>query len=107
MTTRRTFIIHGAVGSASAAIGLLAANQATAQITPVAETDSQAVALSYKINPAKVDKTKYPKYAAGQNCKSCQLYQGKADDKMGGCPLFAGKQVAASAWCSAWIKKAG
>ncbi|MBC7610490.1 MAG: high-potential iron-sulfur protein, partial [Ramlibacter sp.] len=23
-----------------------------------------------------------------------------------GCPLFAGKQVAAKGWCSAWAKKA-
>jgi hypothetical protein len=34
------------------------------------------------------------------------LYQGKAADKAGGCPLFAGKQVAGKGWCSAWAKKA-
>ncbi|MCB2000043.1 MAG: high-potential iron-sulfur protein, partial [Rhodoferax sp.] len=27
-------------------------------------------------------------------------------DKAGGCPLFAGKQVAGPGWCSAWVKKA-
>jgi High potential iron-sulfur protein len=106
MTTRRTFIIHAAVGSATAAVGILAANQALAQAPAVAETETQAASLGYKVNATKVDKAKFPKYAAGQNCKSCQLYQGKPDDKMGGCPLFAGKQVAATAWCSAWVKKA-
>jgi hypothetical protein len=29
-----------------------------------------------------------------------------ATDKAGGCPLFAGKQVAGAGWCSAWAKKA-
>jgi High potential iron-sulfur protein len=106
MTTRRTFIIHSAVGCASATLGLLAANQTFAQAPAVAEADTQAAALGYKIDATKVDKAKFPKYAAGQNCKNCQLYAGKPADKMGGCPLFAGKQVAATAWCSAWVKKA-
>ena len=30
----------------------------------------------------------------------------KAADAAGGCPLFAGKQVAGKGWCSAWAKKA-
>ena len=106
MTTRRTFIIHAAVGSASAAVGLLAANQALAQAPAVAETETQAASLGYKVNATKVDKAKFPKYAAGQNCKNCALYQAKPEDKMGACPLFAGKQVAGKGWCSAWAKKA-
>jgi High potential iron-sulfur protein len=105
MTTRRTFIIHAASSSACAAAGVLSINSAFAQNTAVSETDPQAAGLGYKINATKVDKAKFPKYAAGQNCKNCQLYQAKGDEKMGGCPLFAGKQVAASAWCSAWVKK--
>ena len=106
MTTRRIFIIHAAVGSAAASLGLIAANQALAQVPAVAETETQAVSLGYKINATKVDKAKFPKYVAGQNCKNCALYQAKPEDKMGACPLFAAKQVAATAWCSAWVKKA-
>ena len=53
-----------------------------------------------------VDKTKQPKYAAGQICGNCALFQGKATDAAGGCPLFAGKQVAGKGWCSAYAKKA-
>jgi hypothetical protein len=34
------------------------------------------------------------------------LYQGKATDAAGGCPLFAGKQVAGAGWCNAYAKKA-
>jgi len=34
------------------------------------------------------------------------LFQGKASDASGGCPLFAGKKVATKGWCSAYAKKA-
>lgn len=52
----------------------------------VAETYPQAAALGYKADASKVDKAKFPEYAAGQVCDNCALYQGKA-----GCSLFAGK----------------
>jgi hypothetical protein len=39
-------------------------------------------------------------------CANCALFQGKAGDAWGGCPIFAGRQVAAKGWCSAWAKKA-
>ena len=72
----------------------------------VVETDPQAVALGYKADASKVDKTKFAKYAAGQHCGSCALYQGKPDSAAGGCALFAGKQVSSKGWCSAYAKKA-
>jgi High potential iron-sulfur protein len=102
MTHRREFIVQFVLGSAA----LAAAQQASAQLAPLAETDAQAKALGYVALGTKTDKTKYPKYAPEQLCSNCALYQGKADDKMAGCPLFAGKQVAAKGWCSAWVKKA-
>ncbi|MEI6662409.1 MAG: high-potential iron-sulfur protein, partial [Comamonadaceae bacterium] len=55
---------------------LLAVN-AQAQ-SMVAETDPQAATLGYKADASKVDKTKQPKFAAGQACSSCALYQGPA-----------------------------
>jgi High potential iron-sulfur protein len=106
MTTRRTFIIHAVSTTAAATLGALTVNSAIAQTVAVLETDTQAVTLGYRLLATKVDKAKFPKYAAGQNCKSCQLYQAKPEDKTGACPLFADKKVAASAWCSAWVKKA-
>ena len=101
MTKRREFIIQVAAGSTA-----LISGQAFAQAPMLAETDAQATALGYKADATKVDKTKFPKYAADQKCTSCVLYQGKATDAAGGCPLFAGKQVAGKGWCSAWAKKA-
>jgi len=98
---RRTFLMQvAAIGSA-----LNVVTTANAQ-TMVAESDPQATGLGYKADATKVDKTKQPKYAAGQICGNCALFQGAEGAAAGGCPLFAGKQVAAQGWCSAYAKKA-
>jgi High potential iron-sulfur protein len=103
MTNRRQFVIQ--ITAASSLVG--AASLASAQaVSMVADTDANAKALGYFSDGTKTDKVKYPKYAKDQNCSNCSLYQGKATDKAAGCPLFAGKQVAGKAWCSAWVKKA-
>ena len=99
-SNRRTFIIQSI-----AATGLVAGATA-AQAALVAENDPQATALGYRADATKVDKAKQPKWAAGQNCGNCALFQGKPTDAAGGCPLFAGKQVASKGWCSAYAKKA-
>ena len=98
-TTRRVFMMTVAAGGATLATG------APAQ-AKLDEKDPQAVALGYFADATKVDTKKYPKYAAGQVCTNCALYQGKPTDPWGGCPLFAGKQVAGKGWCTAWAKKA-
>jgi hypothetical protein len=96
---RRVFLISLAASGAAFAV------RAQAQAL-VDEKDPQAAALGYVAEAKRADSKKYPKFAAGQNCASCALYQGKASDKAGPCPLFAGKQVASDGWCSAWSKKA-
>jgi anaerobic selenocysteine-containing dehydrogenase len=88
-----------------AASGAALATHAQAQAL-LDEKDAQAIALGYVADAKRVDTKKYPKFAAGQNCTNCALYQGKAADKAGGCPLFGAKQVAGAGWCSAWAKKA-
>jgi hypothetical protein len=97
---RRQFMLNVAAGSLLVGSAVNANAQAT-----VSESDAQAVALGYKADATKIDKSKQPKYAAGQACSSCALYQGAAGSAAGLCPLFAGKQVAAKGWCSAWAKK--
>lgn len=101
MTTRRHFIQLLPV----AAGGLVVARQALAQPALVDEKNAQAAALGYVADAARADKAKFPRYAAGQACSSCALYQGKPADAAGGCPLFPGKQVAGKGWCSAYAKK--
>ncbi len=98
--SRRTFMIQAAAcGSA------LAAGSAFAQPARIDEKDPQAVALAYVHDTSKADTKKFPKHTKDQKCNNCALYQGKATDAWGGCPLFGAKQVAGPGWCSAWAKK--
>lgn len=100
MSTRRSFIrIFPFAGIALVGTELALA----ADLDP---KDPQAAALGYVIDAKKADKGKFPKYAAGQDCATCQLYQGKPGDASGACALFPGKPVAAKGWCSAFVKKA-
>ena len=98
--SRRQFMILSAAGACT-----LAMNGKVQAQAMVSDTDPQAVALGYKSDATKADKAKYPKYAAGQACNNCALYQGAAGSASGPCPLFAGKQVSAKGWCSAYAKK--
>jgi hypothetical protein len=101
MTSRRHFIQTIPV----ACVALCAGRAAFAADMPMLdEKDPQAAALGYVADATKADKAKYKTYAAGQACSSCQLYQGGTAAN-GGCPLFAGKQVAGKGWCSAFAKK--
>ena len=97
---RRTFLLQVA-----AAGTVLATTQARAQ-AKLDEKDPQAVGLGYVADTTKADAKKYPKHTKDQKCNNCALYQGKAADAWGGCPLFGAKQVAGGGWCSAWAKKA-
>ena len=96
---RRGFLITmGVSGAALTSV-------AHAQVM-VDEKDPQAAALGYVADAKRADVKKYPKFAAGQHCGNCTLFQGKPTDQAGACALFAGKQVAGAGWCSAWSKKA-
>lgn len=99
MTARRQFIQW----IPAAGLALMAARSAQAEM--VGDKDANAVALGYVADATKADKAKFKTYAAGQKCSNCQLYQGKATDAAGGCPLFGAKQVAGPGWCSAYAKK--
>lgn len=99
-SNRRVFLMQVAAAGTA-----LAASQAHAQ-AKLDEKDPQAVGLGYVADTTKADGKKFPKHAADQKCNNCGLYQGKATDAFGGCPLFGTKQVAGGGWCSAWVKKA-
>lgn len=98
---RRVCLIQAA--GVAAALGFASAARAQAN---VAETDPNAAALGYRADATKVDKVKFPAYKVGQACGNCALFQAAAGATAGACPLFAGKQVSAKAWCSAYAKKA-
>lgn len=101
-SNRRDFLLQSASAGAALALGAQAV-QAQAMLD---EKSPQASTLGYVADAKRADAKKFPKYAAGQACHNCSLFQGKAADKPGGCTLFPGKQVAPGGWCSAWTKKA-
>ena len=102
MTTNRRHFMFTVVTAGAA---LTAATHAAAQ-AQLDEKDPQAIALGYVADSTKVDAKKYPKHDNAQQCSGCALWQSKPTDALGNCPLFAGKQVNAKGWCSAWAKKA-
>ena len=71
----------------------------------LSESDPSAAALGYRADATKVDKAKFPKYAAGQSCSNCQFYQGSASDQTAACPLFTGRRVAGTGWCNGYARR--
>jgi len=103
MTSRRSFI---QILPLAGALALSTRSAFAADTTIVDPKDPQAAALGFVTDATKADKARFTKYAAGQNCSGCQLFQGKAGDANGACAIFAGKKVPAKGWCSAYTKKA-
>lgn len=98
LTSRRNIVFFGAALGASLALPRLAFADAS-HLTP---DDPAARAVGYVEDASKVDKAKYPTYVAGQACKACSLFQGKATDPWGACLVFGNKQVAAPGWCTSY-----
>ena len=98
--SRRHFVLVSAgVGSS---LALCRVAFAASVPNALSESDPQAQAVGYTENATKVDKARFPTFAAGQSCANCSLFQGKASDAYGGCTLFGTKQVASRGWCSAY-----
>ena len=86
--------------------GTAATGGSNASLPMVDPADPSAVALVYTADATQVDAARQPKYQPGQACANCALYAGAAGSDAGPCPLFAGRQVSAKAWCTTYAKKA-
>ena len=114
MTSRRDFVLRLVPATAIGVSALAAAAPKTAAAAPkpaagpahISETDAIAVQMGYKNDATKVDKKKYPQWAAGRVCSGCALFQGKPTDAWAACPALGNKAVNAKGWCLAWAKKA-
>lgn len=80
------------------------ASDAASNMPQVDENGAQASGLAYRHDATTVDTSNQPRYAAGQQCSNCVLFQGGSAE-WGGCPLFVGQQVKATGWCSAYSAK--
>lgn len=69
------------------------------------EADPQAVALGYNHDTNAVDGAKFATHKPEQHCAVCALYTAQGDGSWGNCAIFAGKQVNAGGWCSAFAPK--
>jgi hypothetical protein len=68
--------------------------------------DPAARALGYSPDASMVDDAKYPEHLKGQACRKCAQFKGGPNDAWGPCMVFAGKQVNAHGWCTAYVVKA-
>jgi len=67
--------------------------------------DPAARALGYSFDAATVDNAKYPEHLKGQSCRKCAQFKGGPNDPWGPCMVFAGKQVDARGWCTAFVAR--
>jgi hypothetical protein len=102
-TSRRIFLLQLAATGTAAVAATPVPTGAPAGL--VNEKDSTALALGYVADTNRADRKKFPNHVATQRCGVCALYQGKPGDASGPCPIFAGKLVMATGWCSSWVKK--
>jgi hypothetical protein len=101
--TRRSMLYGTAAVAAAGALGGRAI--ADDSLPMLSETDAMAQTLGYRADASKVDKSKFPQYAAGQSCATCSLYAGSAGATSGPCPIYAGRAVAATGWCASYARK--
>ena len=87
----RRAILKGLVAVPVVAI---AGFHSTAYATMLSADDPTAKALAY------TDKST----VEGKSCSNCMLYQG-GTAATGPCPIFPGKEVAATGWCKSWAAK--
>jgi len=109
MVSRRKLLKYGSLAIVSPLawrIGDSQAQQKPAAGQRVDENEPQAQALGYKHDASKVDKAKFKTYQSGQLCSNCVHFQPKGNEEWAPCAIFAGRQVNAKGWCSAWQKKA-
>jgi hypothetical protein len=101
-STRRSILCSAAALAASSGFIRLALAD---PLPMLSEADPMAQALGYRADATKVDKAKFPQYAAGQNCSTCSLYAGTGGAPSGPCPIYAGKSVSATGWCASYARK--
>ena len=99
--SRRRLLKQAALGAALIPLGAVSMRAAVAADGPlVTADDPTAKAVNY-VDDASGSKSAKP----GSKCANCALYQGAAGSAQGPCPIFAGKSVKATGWCSSWTAK--
>ncbi len=95
-----------APASAPTAAAPAAPAVAAGPLPMVDEKDATAQSLGYVADAKRADAARFKNRADGQACNNCQLFGG-GSAASGPCPLYPGKAVSSSGWCSAYVKKTG
>ncbi len=93
--SRRTFMIKAVAGVAAASLLPQVAQAAQEKLS---ESDPCAKSMGFKLKTEGVDKAKYKRWSAEQQCSKCQLWGGKAGDEYGECSFFE-RYTPAGGWC--------
>ena len=97
-SSRRSLLKRLLLGASLAPIAAGMARRAAAAPAMLLSAGSpEAKAVQYT-EDAKTARTAQP----GSTCANCALYQGANGSTQGPCQIFAGKEVKAAGWCSAW-----
>src|SRR4029077_676097 len=100
--SRRRLLKRVTLGLALMPIATVPFRIAVADDLPlVTSDDPTAKALKYVSDARKSSDDK-----PGSKCANCGFCQGAAGSAQAGCPLFPGKSVKATGWCSSWNVKA-
>jgi hypothetical protein len=94
---RRRLLARLLAGASLAPLALRSPPSRAADL-PLLDPSSQA---ARKLNYVP-DASRAKGLAKDNRCANCGLYQGTYGSSQGACPLFAGKDVLASGWCSSW-----
>ncbi len=106
MNTRRHFLRKFAVTlGAPLALSPHIFGQEVPKEEILKEDDPTAVALGYKEDTTKVDKTKYPQHKNDQFCEDCVLAPVSREGDRIACTAFQNKLVSKKGWCLAYVKK--
>jgi len=106
MNTRRHFLRKFAVTlSAPLALSPQIFGQEAPKEEILKEDDPTAVALGYKEDTTKADKTKYPQHKDNQACEGCLLAPVPKEGDRIACTVFQNRLVNKKGWCMAFAKK--
>jgi hypothetical protein len=99
--SRRRFLKRVTLGFALMPVARVPFRIAVAADLPlVTSDDPTALALKYVSDASKSSDAK-----PGNKCANCAFYQGATGSAQAGRPLFPGKSVKATGWCSSWNAK--
>jgi hypothetical protein len=88
-------MIKGVAGLAAATVLPKVAHATTEKLS---ESDPYAKSMGFRLRSEEVDKAKYKRWTAEQQCSKCQLWGGKAGDEYAECSFFE-RYTPSGGWC--------